>query len=64
MVKQIIRKCKEKQKYLYAQASLKQFVASRIVCTEREEIHTKSNWSVEIVIIYRNKEFEEFFMNT
>ena len=54
----------KKHMYLYAQASLKQFVASRIVCTKREEVYTKSNWNVEVVCIYRNKEFEEFFMNT
>ena len=41
--------------YLYAQASLKQFVASRIVCTKWEEVYTKSNWNVEVVCIYRNK---------
>ncbi len=49
----------KKHMYLYAQASLKQFVASRIVCTKREEVYTKSNWNVEVVCIYRNKEFEE-----
>ena len=53
----------KRQMYLYAQTSLKQFVASRIVCTKREKVYSKSNWDDAIVSIYRNNELFEFFIS-